>query len=298
MKIQNIAEFHVFDDITPLIYSFLTSSHSKNRIIKWDEDVIAEHDKERGTRQKIDEPATPYRYQSESDQSETESICSNSSKDSNLSGKFNLTSLSLQNNDYNDQDSSSHDIRRESQVDSTTEGHVDINRPAIRSNITKESRKLRKHKSITFHEPKESVNGNHDEHINNTTDGNKSNKTTSKQENPVNLMNDWSMLHAKLNYEQYLQENQSVMKEVSDSSEQQCIEKDSSHIDAMDIDHSVQLNSTDSLVSLNEDLNNAIEKPPHPDFISKRAAHYNEYKIIQAMKAKMESGELSDEEDE
>ena len=30
------------------------------RKIKWDEAVIAEHDKERGTRMKIDEPPTPY----------------------------------------------------------------------------------------------------------------------------------------------------------------------------------------------------------------------------------------------
>ena len=30
--------------------------------ITWDEEVIAEHDKERGTRQKIDEPMTPYNH--------------------------------------------------------------------------------------------------------------------------------------------------------------------------------------------------------------------------------------------
>ena len=34
--------------------------------IKWDEETIAEHDKERGTRQKIDEPPTPYAYGTES----------------------------------------------------------------------------------------------------------------------------------------------------------------------------------------------------------------------------------------
>jgi hypothetical protein len=28
--------------------------------VKFDEEVIAEHDKDRGTRQKIDEPKTPY----------------------------------------------------------------------------------------------------------------------------------------------------------------------------------------------------------------------------------------------
>ena len=34
--------------------------------IQWDEETIAEHDKERGTRQKIDEPPTPYAYGTES----------------------------------------------------------------------------------------------------------------------------------------------------------------------------------------------------------------------------------------
>lgn len=38
------------------------------RHIRWDEVVIAEHDKERGTRQRIDEPSTPYHsYVAESD---------------------------------------------------------------------------------------------------------------------------------------------------------------------------------------------------------------------------------------
>ena len=36
--------------------------------IKWDEATIAEHDKERGTRQKIDEPPTPYHYGSDEDE--------------------------------------------------------------------------------------------------------------------------------------------------------------------------------------------------------------------------------------
>lgn len=47
-----------------------------SRTIQWDEDTIAEHDKERGTRQKIDEPPTPYRYNSSSDKSDSgESGC-------------------------------------------------------------------------------------------------------------------------------------------------------------------------------------------------------------------------------
>ena len=35
-------------------------SHSKDRHLKWDEQVIEEHDQLRGTRMKIDEPNTPY----------------------------------------------------------------------------------------------------------------------------------------------------------------------------------------------------------------------------------------------
>ena len=42
------------------------------RSIKWDEEVISEHDKERGTRQKIDEPPTPFQYGS-ADHSDAES---------------------------------------------------------------------------------------------------------------------------------------------------------------------------------------------------------------------------------
>ncbi|KAJ1422742.1 hypothetical protein B484DRAFT_420834 [Ochromonadaceae sp. CCMP2298] len=46
---------------------------AKKQKIQWDEETIAEHDKERGSRQKIDEAPTPFRYGSESDQSECES---------------------------------------------------------------------------------------------------------------------------------------------------------------------------------------------------------------------------------
>ena len=35
---------------------------SKTTVIKWDEVTIAEHDKERGTRQVIDEPPTPFAH--------------------------------------------------------------------------------------------------------------------------------------------------------------------------------------------------------------------------------------------
>lgn len=35
--------------------------------VKWDEEAIQEHDKDRGTRTKIEEPKTPFRYASESE---------------------------------------------------------------------------------------------------------------------------------------------------------------------------------------------------------------------------------------
>eukprot|EP01042_Synura_sphagnicola_P036070 gene36070-46154_t len=64
--------------IKPSLQHRMQSSHQpekkKQKIsIKWDEVTIAEHDKERGSRQKIDEAPTPFRYGSESDQSEAES---------------------------------------------------------------------------------------------------------------------------------------------------------------------------------------------------------------------------------
>ena len=36
--------------------------------VKFDEEIISEHDKERGSRQKIEEAKTPYHQQDESDQ--------------------------------------------------------------------------------------------------------------------------------------------------------------------------------------------------------------------------------------
>ncbi len=39
----------------------------EKRKIVWDEETIAEHDKERGTRMKIEEPKTPFHYDFEED---------------------------------------------------------------------------------------------------------------------------------------------------------------------------------------------------------------------------------------
>lgn len=43
----------------------MSGSKPIRRALTWDEDVLAEHDKERGTRQKITEPPTPYAYGSD-----------------------------------------------------------------------------------------------------------------------------------------------------------------------------------------------------------------------------------------
>ena len=44
------------------------NDNEKNKHIKWDEDIIKEHDKLRGTRMKIDEPDTPYNKSYQNDQ--------------------------------------------------------------------------------------------------------------------------------------------------------------------------------------------------------------------------------------
>lgn len=44
------------------IHACLPTAAKSEVHITWDEPTIAEHDKLRGTRQKIDEPSTPYHY--------------------------------------------------------------------------------------------------------------------------------------------------------------------------------------------------------------------------------------------
>lgn len=46
--------------------------HAEKPHVKWDEETIAEHDLLRGTRQKIDEPNTPYHYYAGEGSSEME----------------------------------------------------------------------------------------------------------------------------------------------------------------------------------------------------------------------------------
>ena len=50
----------------------MSSRDAGSKRIKWDEEVIAEHDKERGSRQKIDEPPTPFAYESDGDSVESD----------------------------------------------------------------------------------------------------------------------------------------------------------------------------------------------------------------------------------
>ena len=44
------------------------------KVVEWDEEVIAEHDLERGTRMTIDEPPTPYAHYSEASDDESNNI--------------------------------------------------------------------------------------------------------------------------------------------------------------------------------------------------------------------------------
>ena len=46
-------------------------NHNPNEHVKFDEETIAEHDQDRGTRQKIDEPKTPYYPDQEMEVQET-----------------------------------------------------------------------------------------------------------------------------------------------------------------------------------------------------------------------------------
>ena len=58
--------------------------------VKWDEVTIAEHDKERGTRQKIEEPPTPYHYGSDDEgdlESEVKSVVTNKIEQSESSSR-------------------------------------------------------------------------------------------------------------------------------------------------------------------------------------------------------------------
>ncbi len=43
----------------------LEHKHETDRNLQWDEECIKEHDKERGSRHKVDEPKTPYAEENE-----------------------------------------------------------------------------------------------------------------------------------------------------------------------------------------------------------------------------------------
>ena len=59
-----------FEAVPP---SVIDRKAAPKRVIQWDEATLAEHDKERGTRQKIDEPPTPFNFrQDRSDSCESE----------------------------------------------------------------------------------------------------------------------------------------------------------------------------------------------------------------------------------
>eukprot|EP01035_Chromulina_nebulosa_P017328 gene17328-22872_t len=153
--------------------------------------TIEEHNKERGTRQKIDEPPTPFRYSSESDQSEAESVDSNNS--------------------------------------SRRRRHI-------------------KKKSIQF---------------------------ASNNEKPHEVMNEWSQLHAKLNYENFKQ-----LENYNDMNDEMSIE-----------------DSPGSNANIPNDMDDSSDyeiNQKKNEFKEKRLAHYNEFKILQALKNKL----LSEDDDD
>ena len=52
-----------------------TSTPKKHQIrLRWDEETIAEHDLERGTRQKIDEPNTPFAHHNAAEEETTDEL--------------------------------------------------------------------------------------------------------------------------------------------------------------------------------------------------------------------------------
>ena len=57
------------------------SPHEVNDHVTFDEEVIAEHDKDRGTRKKIDEPKTPYQFEEASSQSSQQCVRSDINED-------------------------------------------------------------------------------------------------------------------------------------------------------------------------------------------------------------------------
>jgi len=92
-------------------------------------------------------------------------------------------------------------------------------------------------------------------------------------------MDQWETLNAKLTYEQYKQSIE--VENGREASDTKILNGKEAGKASIGIDEDVEAS---------EGTNEA--------FNTKRAAHYNEFKVVQAMRAKMAAGEVTDDDDE
>jgi hypothetical protein len=251
----------------------------RSRVIKWDEETIAEHDKERGTRQRIDEPPTPYRYYSESetDQSEAESEYS---IDNDMIDKITLTDSQVHEHSHTSSSSSTHS--HPSSSSSTAAASATTATAFIPSHVSKD---LRKHRNSPSMKKKKTISFSP---VDTTT------TTTPKQSQPAAVMSDWSELHAKLHYHQYLQ-GQSDDKVYDDASmaepEAEALEEEGNGSRRSSSEPAGALRFNPAATSME------AEEAKATDFALRRAAHYNEYKVIQALRSRHSSQDENEDED-
>lgn len=97
------------------------------------------------------------------------------------------------------------------------------------------------------------------------------------------VMNQWEALNAKLTYEEHLQGKRD--------------EEGAAAGGGVAIEEEKMVVSTGDDEGEGDD-DEAAQAAKEREFAKKRAAHYNEFKVIQAMRAKMEEEEDDDDEDE
>ena len=90
--------------------------------------------------------------------------------------------------------------------------------------------------------------------------------------NSGNVMDQWEVRNAKLVYEESVQEQQQDKKEKLNE------------IGELDSEHEANINANPNVKSRNSS-----------EFANKRASHYNEFKVLQAMRAKMRDDEDEDD---
>lgn len=291
--------------------------------IQWDEVTIAEHDKERGTRQKIDEAPTPYRYMSESEQSENEyssdgehlARCKagNSVMDSwealhaKLQYEKHLQDLDQANRDQQMtyDYSSSHDTNTGDEMSvgandpKTTEfGEVVSSnpvtpiRPAIKKPHNSSSGNLA---GMSSPKPKRPEKARKSVHIKATID-----PTTSSNPSTINnpsTTTPVSNLPAFTNSSNYWGHANTLSMSTSPSTTPNVhgmvtpTNNNRRSFSGMN-NHSIGDDDED------EEDDGSGNKQSREQFKRKRAGHYNEFKVLQAMRAKLRAEEGDDDEDE